>query len=81
MSTALQSQFVRELPELAVGWQAEAAPDPEPVLVNDALAAELGLGIPDITWHTIRDNFSEATGLLALPDDEATSPAFDAMLD
>ncbi|MGB0970542.1 MAG: protein adenylyltransferase SelO [Mycobacterium sp.] len=47
MSIALQSRFVRELPELAVRWQAEAAPDPEPVLVNDALAAELGL---DPTW-------------------------------
>jgi 3-carboxy-cis,cis-muconate cycloisomerase len=31
-----------------------------------ALAGELGLGVPDITWHTIRDNFAEVSGLLAL---------------
>ena len=31
-----------------------------------ALAAELGLGVPDITWHSIRDGFAEATGWLAL---------------
>jgi 3-carboxy-cis,cis-muconate cycloisomerase len=31
-----------------------------------ALAAELDLRVPDITWHTIRDGFAETTGLLAL---------------
>ena len=30
------------------------------------LAAELDLGVPDITWHTIRDGFTETTGVLAL---------------
>ncbi len=33
---------------------------------QEALAEELGLGVPDITWHTIRDGFAEVTGLLAL---------------
>jgi 3-carboxy-cis,cis-muconate cycloisomerase len=31
-----------------------------------ALARELGLGLPAITWHTIRDGFAEVTGWLAL---------------
>lgn len=31
-----------------------------------ALAEELGLSEPDITWHSIRDGFAEVTGLLAL---------------
>ncbi len=31
-----------------------------------ALAAELKLGVPVITWHTIRDTLAEATGLLAM---------------
>jgi uncharacterized protein YdiU (UPF0061 family) len=39
----LQSRFARELPELAVPWQAEAAPDPRLLVLDDALAAELGL--------------------------------------
>lgn len=33
---------------------------------QQALMRELGLGQPDITWHTVRDGFAEATGLLAL---------------
>jgi len=31
-----------------------------------ALAEELGLAVPEITWHTIRDGFAEVTGFLAL---------------
>ncbi|MDH3743263.1 MAG: adenylosuccinate lyase family protein, partial [Hyphomicrobiales bacterium] len=31
-----------------------------------ALATELKLAIPDITWHAIRDGFAEVTGWLAL---------------
>ncbi len=47
MSIALQGRFVRELPELAVRWQAEAAPNPKLVVLNEPLAAELGL---DPAW-------------------------------
>ncbi|MCB0949565.1 MAG: YdiU family protein [Mycobacterium sp.] len=47
MSIALQGRFVRELPELAVRWQAEAAPEPALIAVNDPLATELGL---DPAW-------------------------------
>ncbi len=47
MSIELRGQFVRELPELAVRWQAEAAPEPKLVVLNEPLAAELGL---DPTW-------------------------------
>ncbi|TRW89004.1 YdiU family protein [Mycolicibacterium sp. 018/SC-01/001] len=43
MSIALQDTFVRDLPELAVRWQAEDAPSPTLLVLNDALAAELGL--------------------------------------
>jgi len=45
-----------------------------------ALADELGLGIPDITWHTIRDNFAEATGLLALISSSIGKIGYDIML-
>lgn len=57
MSIALQGRFVRELPELAVRWQAEAAPEPTLVLLNDPLAAELRI---DPAW--LRS--SEGLGLL-----------------
>ncbi len=39
--------FARELPELAVPWQAEAAPDPHLLVLNEPLAARLGL---DAEW-------------------------------
>ena len=39
----LGNQFARELPEMALPWQAEDAPDPRLLILNDALAAELGL--------------------------------------
>src|SRR3954467_6304828 len=35
--------FARELGELAVAWQAEPAPDPRLLVLNEPLAAQLGL--------------------------------------
>ncbi|CAN5567888.1 YdiU family protein [soil metagenome] len=43
----LDDRFARELPEMAVQWQAAPAPDPRLLVLNDALAAELGL---DASW-------------------------------
>lgn len=42
-TVSFQSRFARELPELAVPWQAEEAPEPRLLVLNDALAGELGL--------------------------------------
>ena len=43
MTVALQDRFFRELPEMAVRWQAEAVPDSRLLVLNEPLAAELGL--------------------------------------
>ncbi|NHC12462.1 protein adenylyltransferase SelO [Motilibacter deserti] len=40
---ALGSRFARDLPELAVSWRAEEAPDPRLLVLNEPLAVELGL--------------------------------------
>lgn len=45
-----------------------------------ALAEELGLGVPDITWHTIRDGFAEVTGFLALVSSSIGKIGYDIML-
>jgi uncharacterized protein YdiU (UPF0061 family) len=37
------NRFAAELPELALEWQAEEAPDPRLLLLNDLLASELGI--------------------------------------
>ncbi|MGV0837991.1 protein adenylyltransferase SelO [Mycolicibacterium thermoresistibile] len=61
----LNNHFARELPELAVEWQAEAAPDPRLLTVNDALAAELGL---DPDWLRSPDGVQFLIGA-AVPAD------------
>jgi len=47
---------------------------------QQALARELGLGLPPITWHSIRDNFAEVTGWLALVGASLGKIAYDVML-
>jgi len=39
----LADRFARELPELAVRWQAEAAPEPRLLVLNEPLATQLGI--------------------------------------
>jgi adenylosuccinate lyase len=34
--------------------------------INAALCRELGLGVPEITWHTARDNFAEFAATIAM---------------
>jgi uncharacterized protein YdiU (UPF0061 family) len=43
----LDNRFARELAEMAVPWQAEEAPDPRLLVLDESLAAELGL---DPAW-------------------------------
>ena len=46
-TVVLGDRFARELPELAVPWRAGDAPDPRLLVLNEPLAAELGL---DPAW-------------------------------
>jgi serine/tyrosine/threonine adenylyltransferase len=47
LTVALQDRFFRELPELAIRWQAEAPPDAQLLVLNEPLATQLGL---DVAW-------------------------------
>lgn len=49
----------------------------EGLAVQDALAAELGLGKPIITWHSARDSIAEAINLLAMIGGSLAKVAFD----
>ncbi|MFA6299491.1 MAG: YdiU family protein [Nocardioides sp.] len=42
-TVVLGDSFARELSELALPWQAETAPDPQLLVLNEPLAAELGI--------------------------------------
>ncbi len=46
------SRFASELPEMALPWQAEEAPNPRLVVLNEALALELGLDRPPCAVRT-----------------------------
>jgi uncharacterized protein YdiU (UPF0061 family) len=64
VSVALDDLFARELPELAVRWQAEAAPEPRLLALNEPLAAQLGI---DPGWLRGGEGLRFLTGNL-VPD-------------
>ena len=62
----------------AAGTLASLGKDGLPM--QEALCRELELGVPDITWHTARDNLAEVSGLLALITATLGKVAYDVML-
>jgi uncharacterized protein YdiU (UPF0061 family) len=46
-TVALDNRFAQHLPEMAVAWRAEEVPDPRLLVLNEPLAADLGL---DPAW-------------------------------
>ena len=55
----LEATFARDLPELAVPWQAEAAPDARLLVLNDILATQLGV---DADWLRSPDGVAFLVG-------------------
>jgi uncharacterized protein YdiU (UPF0061 family) len=66
-TVVLDGSFARELPELAVSWQAAPVPDPRLLVLNEPLAAELGL---DPAWLRSSDGLGLLGGT-AVPDGAA----------
>lgn len=64
VTLSLGDRFARELPELALDWRAAAAPAPALLVLNDALAVDLGL---DAEWLRSPDGVGLLTGT-ALPE-------------
>ncbi|WP_297593858.1 protein adenylyltransferase SelO [Mycobacterium sp.] len=60
-TVALQDRFFRELPELAVRWQAETFPELRLLVLNEQLAEQLGL---DATWLRSSDGLRLLSGNL-----------------
>lgn len=48
--------------------------------VHDALMADLGLGVPSMTWHSARDSIAETVSFLALVTGSLAKIATDVML-
>ncbi|CAN3131553.1 protein adenylyltransferase SelO [Mycobacterium sp. smrl_JER01] len=73
MTVALQSRFVGELPELAVSWKAEDAPQPELLAFNEPLAVELGL---DPDWLRGPDGLALLVGVAVPPTATPAAQAY-----
>jgi uncharacterized protein YdiU (UPF0061 family) len=58
-TVVLGHRFATELPELALPWQAESAPEPRLLVLNESLALELGL---DPAWLRIPDGIGLLVG-------------------
>ncbi|MEV0561687.1 protein adenylyltransferase SelO family protein [Dactylosporangium sp. NPDC050588] len=63
-AVTLGNRFARELPEMAVPWQAEHFPEPRLLALDEALAADLGL---DPAWLRSPDGVRLLVGA-AVPD-------------
>ena len=60
-TVALGDRFVRELPEMAVLWKAEQVSEPQLLVLNEALADELGF---DLMWLRSGDGIRLLVGTL-----------------
>jgi len=67
ITVALESRFVRDVPEMGVRWQAEAFPELTLLALNEPLAGELGL---DAGWLRGPDGLRFLVGAL-VPGDAA----------
>jgi uncharacterized protein YdiU (UPF0061 family) len=63
-TVSLDDRFARQLPEMAVRWQAEGAPDPQLLVLNEPLATELGL---DPAWLRSPAGVGLLTGTVVPP--------------
>jgi serine/tyrosine/threonine adenylyltransferase len=69
---ALQARFAAELPELAIAWRAEDTPAPRLLVLNEPLAAELGL---DAEWLRTAEGLRFLTGTGVGPDGDTPAGA------
>ncbi len=69
----LDDVFARELPELAVPWEAAPAPAPRLLALNAPLAAELGL---DADWLRSEDGLRFLVGVHVLPGERPVAQAY-----
>jgi uncharacterized protein YdiU (UPF0061 family) len=72
-TVVLGHRFATEVPEIALRWQAEAAPDPRLLVLNESLAAELGL---DPSWLRRPDGIGLLVGTRLPADAEPVAQGY-----
>jgi uncharacterized protein YdiU (UPF0061 family) len=73
LTVTLDHLFARDLPELAVEWQGESTPAPSLLVLNEALAADLGL---DPDWLRTPDGLGLLTGTVVPPHATPVAQAY-----
>ena len=72
-TVVLGHRFATEVPEIALRWQAEPAPDPRVLVLNEPLAAELGL---DPQWLRSTDGIGLLVGTHLPTDAEPVAQGY-----
>ena len=72
-TVVLGNQFASELPELATRWQAQSTPEPRLLVLNEPLAAELGL---DAHWLRSTDGLGLLVGTRVPADAEPVAQGY-----
>ncbi|BBX07072.1 protein adenylyltransferase SelO [Mycolicibacterium aichiense] len=72
-TVVLGHRFAAELPEIALRWQAEVAPDPRLLVLNEPLAAELGM---DPGWLRSSDGVGLLVGTRLPADAEPVAQGY-----
>ncbi|MCF6379248.1 YdiU family protein [Nocardioides KLBMP 9356] len=72
-TTSLGSRYATELPDLALPWQAAETPEPRLLLLNKALAADLGL---DPAWLHTDEGIGMLTGTVVPPGATPVAQAY-----
>jgi serine/tyrosine/threonine adenylyltransferase len=72
-TVVLQDRFARELPEMGVRWQAKELSEPQLLVLNEPLAAELGL---DADWLRSPDGLRFLAGNLVPGDANPVAQAY-----
>ena len=72
-TVSLGSRYATELADLALPWQAAEVPEPELLVLNDALAADLGL---DPGWLRTSEGIGLLTGTVVPPGATPVAQAY-----
>ena len=72
-TVVLGNRFASELPELATRWQAQSTPEPRLLVLNEPLAAELGL---DAQWLRSTDGLGLLVGTRVPADAEPVAQGY-----
>lgn len=72
-TVVLGHRFASEMPEIALRWQAEAAPDPRLLVLNESLATDLGL---DPAWLRSPDGIGLLVGARLPADAEPVAQGY-----